>query len=115
MKRSIISTAITMAAIAGIYSGNAAAQNLAPVSVSANSVAAACTPPNDSPACDAFHAAIRAHFSARQIGILFGAITPYPENLTGARDRLMERYGAFVQEYQASLTQKPNESSVASR
>jgi len=56
-----------------------------------------CTPPNDSKECADFHAAIRKNFSTREIGMLFGAASAYPEYLT-SNDRLRARYGAFVRE-----------------
>lgn len=31
-----------------------------------------CTPPNDAPACTAFHIELRRHFNERELGMLFG-------------------------------------------
>lgn len=77
---------------------NASGQ-LAPVNVQGNtqSIAAECAPPNDSQECAAFHAAIRKNFSAREIGLLFGAATAYQEYLT-SNDRVHAKYAAFVRE-----------------
>ena len=77
---------------------NASGQ-LAPVKVQGNteSIAAVCTPPNDSQECAAFHAAIRRSFSPREIGMLFGAATAYQEYLT-SNDRVHAKYAAFVRD-----------------
>jgi len=74
---------------------NAAGQ-LASVNVRSDAIAD-CTPPSDSHECADFHAAIRKNFSTREIGMLFGAASAYPEYLT-SNDRLRARYGAFVRE-----------------
>jgi len=95
--------AITIAiAFAGIAGAAAAADNegLPPVVVSG--VAAACAPPSATPACGNFHRFIRANFSSREIGMLFGDRTSYPEYLTGGIDRTRERYRSLVQEYVAA-------------
>src|SRR6185312_8561348 len=44
-----------------------------------------CTPPNEGTGhdCYAFDRMIRANFTPRQIGMLFGHSTSYPESLTG--------------------------------
>lgn len=75
-----------------------AAGQLAPVTVhqSTESVAG-CTPPNDSKVCAEFHAAIRRNFSTREIGMLFGAATAYPEYLT-RNDHVRAKYAAFVRD-----------------
>jgi len=77
---------------------NAAGQ-LAPVKIQGNmpSIAAECTPPNDSQECADFHAAIRKNFSTREIGMLFGAASAYQEYLT-SNDRLHAKYSAFVRD-----------------
>ncbi|MBS0432332.1 MAG: hypothetical protein JSS21_08010 [Proteobacteria bacterium] len=99
MKLHAITIAIAMAAFAGAAAaGNQ--QTMSPVYVSPADVAA-CTPPSDAPACGNFHRWIRANFSEREIGMLFGARTSYPESLTGGIDRLQKRYQALVQEYVA--------------
>ena len=72
---------------------------LAPVQVQGNlqSIAAACTPPNDSKECSDFHAAIRKNFSSREIGMLFGAASAYQEYLT-SNDRLHAKYVSFLRD-----------------
>jgi len=74
---------------------NAAGQ-LAPVSVRGNAIAD-CTPPSDAQECADFHSAIRKNFSTREIGMLFGAASAYPEYRT-SNDRLRAKYTAFVRE-----------------
>lgn len=67
---------------------------------------AQCVPPDDAggSACDRFHDLIRANFTRREIGMLFGARTSYPEYLVGGFDRLQRRHQAVVQAY---LTAQP--------
>ena len=73
-----------------------AAGELAPVTIHQNAFSTAeCTPPNDSKACSAFHAAIRRNFSNREIGLLFGAATAYQEYPT-SNDRVRARYSEFL-------------------
>lgn len=95
---------ITIAiAIAGI-AGTAAAGDrrvLPPVVVSASDLSG-CAPPTAAAACENFHYWIRANFSEREIGMLFGARTSYPEYLTGGVERLHERFQTLVQEYVAA-------------
>jgi hypothetical protein len=91
-------TSIVFAAslLAASSLANAAGQ-LASVSVQASlrSIAVECAPPNDSQECADFHAAIRKNFSTREIGMLFGAASAYPEYLT-SNDRVRAKYAAFV-------------------
>jgi hypothetical protein len=54
-----------------------------------------CTPPADAPECAGFHALIRQHFSEREIGMLFGAATAYPEYRT-SYSSVRERYDNLV-------------------
>ena len=92
----------TLALIAGIglvLAGSAGAnQNLDAVNV--NSSALDCTPPSDSQLCSAWHAEIRRNFSSREIGMLFGAATSYPEFKTsyvwvkGRYERLVGEFAA---------------------
>jgi hypothetical protein len=72
------------------------AGQLAAVNVRSNA-STDCTPPSDSQECADFHAAIRKNFSTREIGMLFGAASAYPEYLT-SNDRVRARYAAFVRE-----------------
>lgn len=57
-----------------------------------------CTPPNSATECAAFHQEIRRNFSRREIGMLFGAVTAYPESRT-AYFQVVERYDAFTRAY----------------
>lgn len=95
----------TLAIVAGIglaLAGNAgASQNLDAVKV--NSSALDCTPPNDSQVCSAWHAEIRRNFSTREIGMLFGAATSYPE-YRSSYSRAKERYDRLQGEFAATLT-----------
>ena len=92
----------TLAIIAGIglaLAGNAgASQNLDAVKVNSSS-SLDCTPPNDSQLCSAWHAEIRRNFSSREIGMLFGAATSYPEYRTkysAVKERYDRLQGEFV-------------------
>lgn len=64
---------------------------------------ARCIPPDATAgsACERFRALIRVNFTPREIGMLFGARTAYPEYATGGIDRLQRRCDAFVQAYLA--------------
>lgn len=77
---------------------------------------AQCVPPSDAGghACDRFHDLIRASFTQREIGMLFGARSSYPEYKTGSYDRIQRHYQAMVQKYLASQPQ-PGTGSVASK
>ncbi len=105
MKLRTISISIVIA-IAGFTSAAAAGQSveaLRPIIVS-GSTTAQCVPPNDHTghACDGFNQLIRANFSAREIGMLFGASTSYPESQTGGIERLQKRYNMLLQEFVAA-------------
>lgn len=103
MKLSAISIAVIVAGVVGTASaGQPPTETLAPVRVSAPA-ATACVPPTDvaGHACDAFDQMLRANFSSREIGMLFGNQTSYPENLTGGIERVQRRYQALLQEYVA--------------
>lgn len=115
MKPSAISICFVLAGVVGVASAAGQAKFMPPIIARASSVAG-CTPPNDTTghACDAFNQLIRANFSAREIGELFGASTAYPEYLTGGIDRLQRRYQAVVQEYVAAQ-QKARKGSVAAK
>ncbi|HEX7368897.1 MAG TPA: hypothetical protein VF284_01275 [Rhodanobacteraceae bacterium] len=97
--------ALTFAIVAASLAGNAFAQGstqqMPPVAVSGMDISG-CTPPADAPACGAFHQAIRANFSRREIGMLFGSRTNYPEGRTGGIDQLQRRYNAWLRGYIAS-------------
>lgn len=57
-----------------------------------------CTPPNSAIECAAFHKEIRRNFSSREIGMLFGASTAYPESRS-AYSKVAQRYDAFTRLY----------------
>jgi hypothetical protein len=61
---------------------------------------AACAPPSDLVSCTAWHRVIRANFSAREIGILFGIATSYPEYAT-TYARIKGRYERLQGEFSA--------------
>jgi len=61
-----------------------------------------CTPPSSSALCSALHAQIRSQFSLREIGMLFGARTSYPEAQT-AYDGLHVRYRNLLREVAANI------------
>lgn len=102
MKLSAITIA-TAIAVAG-FAGTAAAanqQSLPPLQVSA-ARASGCEPPADAPACGDFHRWIRANFSEREIGMLFGNRSSYPEYLSGGIATLKKRYQVLVRQYVAA-------------
>ena len=82
--------------LAATVFANASNGQLAQVTVHQDTFAAAeCTPPNDSQDCADFHAAIRRHFSTREIGMLFGPATAYQEYPTKYAS-VRARYAAFL-------------------
>ncbi len=109
MKPSAISIAIVLAGSAMAAAAGQPRRAMQPVTVSAAWIAG-CEPPNDTTGhnCDEFNQMVRAHFSRREIGMLFGARTSYPENLTGGIDHLQRRYQVLAQEYMAVQRQATN-------
>ncbi|MBS0383062.1 MAG: hypothetical protein JSR56_11595 [Proteobacteria bacterium] len=101
MKLSAISVAIALAGVVGIASAASQTTIMPSVTVSGAPVAQ-CTPPTADPACANFHRWIRANFTDREIGMLFGASTAYPEYATGGIDRLERRYHGKLHEYLAT-------------
>ncbi len=94
---------ITVAMVLAGFAGSALAgsdQTLAPVYVSAADIAT-CTPPAYELACENFHRMIRANLTVREIGMLFGASSSYPESLSGGVERARRRYDGLVHEYLA--------------
>ena len=64
-----------------------------------------CTPPNDSQLCSAWHEEIRRNFTKREIGMLFGAVTSYPEYHTsyeGVKARYDRLQGEFAATYMSA-------------
>jgi hypothetical protein len=68
---------------------------------------ATCAPPSDFAACKTWHRVIRANFTPREIGILFGTATSYPEYATSYA-RIKGRYerlqGEFLSEHLPART-----------
>ena len=96
MKRTLLSLALCAAA--GYAGAQDADTTLAPViveGVDGYRIVEDCTPPADAPECSGFHALIRANFNEREIGMLFGAATSYPEYRT-SYSSVKERYDDLV-------------------
>ena len=111
MKSILLTTAICLS-IAAVSANAAETRSLSPVTVrsSPNDASAAlaaaagkevteCTPPNAAAACSAFHGEIRRNFSAREIGMLFGAAGAYPE-YASSYSKVAERYQTFLRDYE---------------
>lgn len=101
MKLSAISIAIVLAVTVGVASAAGQSKPMQPIVVSGVPISE-CAPPNDASICSDFHRLIRANFSAREIGMLFGASTSYPETLTGGIERVQHRYQAWLRQYVAA-------------
>jgi hypothetical protein len=103
MKRTILSITISACLIlASAVAGAAERQSLTTVDVNSSSQSD-CTPPNDRAACAAWHEEIRRNFSSREIGMLFGAATSYPEYQT-SYSKVKARYDRLQGEFAANLT-----------
>jgi len=74
-------TAIAATSLLALSATASAGQELQPVTVRDMNIAS-CSPPTNAKVCDAWHAEIRRNFSEREIGMLFGARTAYPEYRT---------------------------------
>ena len=107
MKSHQLSIAIGLFAFAAVASAGEPQSSLKTVTVrpatssakaAAHGYTLACTPPNSAIECAAFHKEIRRNFSSREIGMLFGASTAYPEART-AYSKVAERYDAFARIY----------------
>lgn len=103
MRLSTISLAIVLAGIAGVAFAAGQGKVMHPIVVSGAPISE-CLPPNDNTghACDAFDQLVRANFTPREIGMLFGYSTSYPESRTGGIDKLQHRYQAVLQQYVAA-------------
>ncbi len=89
-------------ASAGLACAAGAQQSLESVTVTQGWQGAIdCTPPSSSAACSTLHAAIRANFTASEIGMLFGNATSSPGYLT-SYSRVNARYKAFLRDYETS-------------
>lgn len=116
MKLSAITIAIILAGTAGAAFAASHDKVMPQINVQAAGTSA-CTPPNDTTghACDAYDAFVRANFSEREIGMLFGYQTSYPQSLSGGIDRLHKRYGALLQQYIAAQPAMHAGTDVASK
>ena len=54
-----------------------------------------CTPPAYASECADFHSLLRLNFTERELGVLFGSSTAYPE-YRASYDRARERYAALI-------------------
>ena len=116
MKLSAITIAVVLAGVAGIASAAGQGKVMPEVNVQAAGISG-CTPPNDTAghACDAYDQFLRDNFSAREIGMLFGYQTSYPESLSGGIDRLHKRYDTLLQQYIAAQPAVHGGTDVASK
>lgn len=102
MKRTILYlTTASCLTLASAIAGAADRQSLATVDVQGSSQSD-CTPPNDRAICAAWHEEIRRNFTSREIGMLFGAATSYPEYKT-AYSQVKARYDRLQGEFAANL------------
>lgn len=83
-----------------------AGQELQPVTVRDVNLAS-CAPPTSVKVCEAWHAEIRRNFSVRQIGMLFGARTAYPEYRTTFTS-VENRYNHLLTSFAALNNVSPN-------
>jgi len=95
-----IATATLTAAMCASAIAGSNQRELEPITVQSRQVD--CTPPSSSTLCSALHAQIRSQFSLREIGMLFGARTSYPEAQT-AYDGLHVRYRNLLREVAANI------------
>jgi hypothetical protein len=101
MKRTILCIATTTCLLlASAFAVAAEHQSLATVDVQGSSQSD-CTPPNDRAVCAAWHEEIRRNFTSRQIGMLFGAATSYPEYRT-SYSKVKARYDRLQGEFAAN-------------
>ena len=120
MKRTLIALALCAAGFAiaghaaetGVVTPAQALQNIsihggvAPPFATEERPLGDCTPPSDLASCEALHKALRAAFTRRELGMLFGAASSYPEYLT-AYDFVRERYATFLNEYETNVDYRP--------
>jgi len=62
-----------------------------------------CKPPSDFAMCAEWHRIIRRNFAPREIGLLFGTATSYPQYAT-SYPRLKERYDRLSNEFAVSYS-----------
>lgn len=116
MKLSTISTAIVLAGIVGVASAAGQEQVMPTVTAVGPSIVD-CTPPNDTTghACDAFNQLVRANFTHREIGMLFGRASSYPELRRGGIDRLLQRRYRVVMQEHIVARQKARRATIVTR
>ena len=98
MKRTLFAIAMSLATIGYGSAQPYDDQVLAPViveHVDINRLVQNCTPPQAAPECASFHELIRQSFTEREIGMLFGAATAYPEYRT-SYNSVRERYESLL-------------------
>lgn len=103
---------IALATIIATVCGSAGAAQRELEAITVHSRHVDCTPPSSAAFCSALHAQIRSHFTMREIGVLFGARTSYPEAQV-AYERLNARYQNLVREVAANVA--PTSRAVAAR
>lgn len=103
MKLNAIITAVALAGFASAAFAGNQSRLMQPVTVMGTPIAA-CTPPSDvlGHACDDYARFVRANFTPREIGMLFGYRSSYPEYLSGGIDSLHVRYQSLLQQYLAA-------------
>ena len=99
MKRTTFAIITAIAFATSSFANAGERQSLDAVKV--NSSGQDCTPPNDSAVCSAWHEEIRRNFSSREIGMLFGAATAYPEYKT-SYSKVKARYERLQGEFAAT-------------
>jgi hypothetical protein len=103
MKLHAIFAAIVLAGIAGTTMAQSV-ETLRPITVTdGEMVVAGCSPVRspDSSACRALREAVLNRFPAWQLGIIFGPESRHWAYVqTGAKDRLVRQYGAFLEQYE---------------
>lgn len=116
MKLSAISLALVLVGVAGVASAAGQGRVMPPINVQGVN-GSACEPPNDTSghACDSYDQFLRANFTQREIGMLFGARTSYPEYRTGGIDRLQRRYQVLLQQYVAAHSAANASATVAAK
>ncbi len=91
-------TAIAATSLLALSAAASAGQELQPVTVHQVSVGG-CTPPTNAAVCESWHQEIRRNFSEREIGMLFGARTAYPEyrtSFSGVENRYNHLLNSFA-------------------
>lgn len=93
---------ITMA-LAGV-AGAAAADNIGPATsrtLTPQELVTHCALPTSATACKDLHRAIRFNFRDREVAMLFGAGSVYPQYRNGGIERLQVRYQTWLKAYLA--------------